>query len=178
MITRSYIAAEYSNPNHINFSHSRVVAFVASFVGNILKLNRCFAAAAAALEWLIQHSIFCAWSHVFASELDVFAFEHTTREFKSCDDVFLFVYVSFCLSVQEFECVCVYLSVCLFYPQLISSVRLCVCMRSSVYISVFMRMYLSVGCFKTKRRSAYTIYERYFFFYLTTCLQALQNGCT
>lgn len=30
----------HSNPNHINFSHSRVVAFVASFVGNILKLNR------------------------------------------------------------------------------------------------------------------------------------------
>lgn len=52
----------------------------------------------------------------------------------------------------------------------ISSVWIVVCMRTKEYVCVY--VYLSVGCSTTRR----SVCERYF--YLATCLQALQNGCT
>lgn len=52
----------------------------------------------------------------------------------------------------------------------IYSVCILVCMRTREYVCV--HVYLRVGCSTTRR----SVYKRYF--YLATCSQALQNGCT
>lgn len=141
MITRSYIAAavytkQSQSHQFLSFSRCRFCRFIRRQYSEIESLL-CFGVAG----WLpacllIQHSIFCAWSHVFASELDVCV----------CilyESSIVWWCVSFRMSLLLRMCVCVRVWVCLsvylFYPQLISSVRLCVS-AAYTHLSVLMRV--------------------------------------